>query len=31
MEFDFAIGAAEIVSGCLLDWLDDLFGLVCVR
>ena len=31
MEFNFNIGAAEIIFDCMLDWLDDFVGLTCVR
>lgn len=31
MEFNWKIGAAEMVVGCLLDWLDDVVGLTCAR
>lgn len=31
MEFSWNIGAVEILLDWLMDWLDDVVGLTCIR
>lgn len=31
MDFNWKIGAVDMVFGWLLDWLDDVVGITCAR